>query len=117
MGVKRRMKLNYIGKRIGDYRRQIGLSQANVAEQIGVSVKYISAIETGHEIPSLDTLIAIADTLHQPPGNLFGELVSESYDYEVISELKGISTLSHKSQEKIYAVLEALLATSEGEEC
>ena len=50
------MKLNYVGKRIGEYRRQLNISQATLAEQVGVSSKYISAVETGHEIPALDRL-------------------------------------------------------------
>lgn len=109
------MELNYVGKRIGEYRRQLKISQATLAEQIGVSAKYISAVETGHEIPALDTIIAIADVLQQTPNSIFGDLVAESYDYEIISELSGISQLSPKSQEKIFAVLEALISTSDSE--
>ena len=66
------MKLNYVGKRIGEYRRQLNISQATLAEQVGVSSKYISAVETGHEIPALDTIIAIADILQQTPNSIFG---------------------------------------------
>lgn len=31
------MKLNYVGKRISEYRRQLNISQATLAEQVGVS--------------------------------------------------------------------------------
>lgn len=107
------MELNYIGKKISEYRRHSGISQANLAEQVGVSAKYISAVETGNEVPSLETIIAIADVLQQTPSNLFGELVSETYQYEINGELKDVSKLSPKNQKKVFAVLEALLATSD----
>lgn len=109
------MKLNYVGKRIGEYRRQLNISQATSAEQVGVSSKYISAVETGHEIPALDTIIAIADILQQTPNSIFGDLMAESYDYEIINELSEVSRLSPKSQEKIFAVLEALISTSDSD--
>lgn len=108
------MRLNYIGKRISEYRRQLNISQATLAEQVGVSSKYISAVETGHEIPALDTIIAIADILQQP-NSIFGDLMAESYDYEIINELSEVSRLSPKSQEKIFAVLEALISTSDSD--
>lgn len=109
------MKLNYAGKRISEYRRQLNISQATLAEQVGVSSKYISAVETGHEIPALDTIIAIADILQQTPNSIFGDLMAESYDYEIINELSEVSRLSPKSQEKIFAVLEALISTSDSD--
>lgn len=109
------MKLNYVGKRISEYRRQLNISQATLAEQVGVSSKYISAVETGHEIPALDTIIAIADILQQTPNSIFGDLMAESYDYEIINELREVSRLSPKSQEKIFAVLEALISTSDSD--
>lgn len=109
------MKLNYVGKRISEYRRQLNISQATLAEQVGVSSKYISAVETGHEIPALDTIIAIADILQQTPNSIFGDLMAESYDYEIINELSEVSRLSPKSQEKIFAVQEALISTSDSD--
>ena len=109
------MRLNYIRKRISEYRRQLNISQATLAEQVGVSSKYISAVETGHEIPALDTIIAIADILQQTPNSIFGDLMAESYDYEIINELSEVSRLSPKSQEKIFAVLEALISTSDSD--
>lgn len=78
-------------------------------------VNNISAVETGHEIPALDTIIAIADILQQTPNSIFGDLMAESYDYEIINELSEVSRLSPKSQEKIFAVLEALISTSDSD--
>lgn len=112
---RRRHEINYVGKRISEYRRQLNISQATLAEQVGVSSKYISAVETGHEIPALDTIIAIADILQQTPNSIFGDLMAESYDYEIINELSEVSRLSPKSQEKIFAVLEALISTSDSD--
>lgn len=112
---RRRHEIKLCRKKISEYRRQLNISQATLAEQVGVSSKYISAVETGHEIPALDTIIAIADILQQTPNSIFGDLMAESYDYEIINELSEVSRLSPKSQEKIFAVLEALISTSDSD--
>ena len=44
-----------------------------------------------------------------------GIIVAEGYDYEIINELSEVSRLSPKSQEKIFAVLEALISTSDSD--
>ena len=52
-----------VGKRIGDVRRQAGLSQKELAKKIRVSQQLISRIEKGGENVSLVTLANIARAL------------------------------------------------------
>lgn len=49
-----------IGKKILKLRKEKGMSQSDLAEQIDVSVKTISKWETGATIPSIDDLNKIA---------------------------------------------------------
>ncbi|MBR1911873.1 MAG: helix-turn-helix transcriptional regulator, partial [Treponema sp.] len=46
------------------------VTQASVAEKIGLSEKYISDIETGRKPCSLDTLVSIANALDVEPYEL-----------------------------------------------
>ena len=57
------MDAKLVGSRIRDIRQQRGLTQAELAQQVNMSLKHISAIECGIRLPSLDTLIAVANEL------------------------------------------------------
>ena len=52
-----------IGQRIRKYRKAYGLSQEQLAEQIGISVTHMSHIETGNTKLSLPVLAALARAL------------------------------------------------------
>ena len=59
------MLLNYImiGRRIKESRMQKQMSQAVLAEQINMSVSYISRIETAKKQASLESLVRISNVL------------------------------------------------------
>ena len=59
------MAVNYerIGKRIQQLRKLKKMSQADLAEYTGMSVSYISHIETGIKHASLESIIRIANAL------------------------------------------------------
>lgn len=53
-----------IGRRVKFYRKIANLTQADVAERLGISVSYISQIECGHTDVSLKRLDEIANTIN-----------------------------------------------------
>lgn len=55
-----------IGKRIKKYRKQKDLTQEQVAETAGISVKHLSRLENGHHNPHFDMIIQIANALNVP---------------------------------------------------
>lgn len=57
------MKLNYIllGKRIKSLRKQHLLTQKDLASLCGFSHGHLSKIENGHTIPSLNTIVNLAN--------------------------------------------------------
>lgn len=59
------MTLDYkrIGVRIKEKRKHIGITQAQLAEMVFLSTKYISQIERGVRHPSLDSMADIAVAL------------------------------------------------------
>ena len=63
------MDLNYkeIGKRIAHRRKELGLKQSEVEEKADLSQKYLSNIERGISIPSLEVLMRLAEVLKTTP--------------------------------------------------
>ena len=56
-----------MGLRIGLRRRELGMKQTELAERAGFSNNYISGIETGHSVPTIDTLAKICTVLEITP--------------------------------------------------
>ena len=60
------------------YRRQAELSQQQLADSVGVSKGFISALEGGRSVPNLDMLVQLADALGVQPGELVNSMVTEA---------------------------------------
>ena len=60
-----------IGLNILHYRKEQGMTQAQLAEKADISSKYMQKIETAATSCTLDTLIDIADALNIPLKKLF----------------------------------------------
>lgn len=52
-----------MGDRIKDARKKMGLTQEQLAERIDVSLTYISSIERGLKMPSMQLFIKLIETL------------------------------------------------------
>jgi len=62
-----------IGETIRNYRLQKGMSQGDIEKRTGLLRCYLSRVENGHTIPSLDTLAKIAGAMDVPLGQFFAE--------------------------------------------
>ena len=62
-----------IGTTIRTYRLQKGLSQGDIEKKTGLLRCYLSRVENGHTIPSLDTLSKIASSLDLPIAQFFAD--------------------------------------------
>jgi transcriptional regulator with XRE-family HTH domain len=62
-----------IGTTIRGYRLQKGLSQGDIEKRTGLLRCYLSRVENGHTVPSLDTLAKIAQALDLPLAQFFVE--------------------------------------------
>jgi transcriptional regulator with XRE-family HTH domain len=61
-----------IGETIRNYRLQKGMSQGDIEKRTGLLRCYLSRVENGHTIPSLETLSKIATAMEVPLAQFFG---------------------------------------------
>src|SRR5262244_2287034 len=62
-----------IGETIRNYRLQKGMSQGDIEKRTGLLRCYLSRVENGHTIPSLDTLAKISGAMERPRSQFFAE--------------------------------------------
>ncbi len=62
-----------IGETIRDFRLQRGLSQGDIEKRTGLLRCYLSRVENGHTVPSLETLTKIAGALDMPLAHFFSD--------------------------------------------
>jgi transcriptional regulator with XRE-family HTH domain len=71
--VTRNYSVMKIGTTIRAHRLQRGLSQGDIEKRTGLLRCYLSRVENGHTVPSLDTLSKIALALDLPISQFFAE--------------------------------------------
>jgi transcriptional regulator with XRE-family HTH domain len=69
-----------IGITIRTYRLEKGLSQGDIEKRTGLLRCYLSRVENGHTIPSLDTLTKIAHALELPLAQFFAEQEAKEHE-------------------------------------
>ncbi len=83
----------HFGKVLKSYRKKAKITQEELAEQLGISLKYISRIENGNNGVKTQNLIQYMNILGVPPDTLYGKFmthpdVKKDMDlYEKITEL------------------------------
>lgn len=102
-----------VGRRIKEARKHAGLSQAALAEKVGVSTGTISTIERGVNFPSVEVLIEILNILDTTADYIFQDVQPKGYlVYE--SELgRKLSGANPSTRQFIYRMIEAALAENE----
>ena len=98
-----------VGSRIRDIRQQRGLTQAELAQQVNMSLKHISAIECGIRLPSLDTLVTIANELQIDTNTLLQDSLTVSIQIESSTLWAKVESLSPQKQKKILRMLQLLI--------
>jgi len=56
--------------RVRSRRRELGLTQKQVADRIGVTQAYVATIEAGRNAPGLDVIAKFAEALNTTPSAL-----------------------------------------------
>ena len=78
-----------VGEVIRSFRQRRGLSQGDLEKRSGLMRCYISRVENGHTVPSLETLSRIARALDSELSDMFqDEGVTDPKEMEFIRELR-----------------------------
>ena len=67
-----------IGETIRTFRLQKGMSQGDIEKRTGLLRCYLSRVENGHTVPSLETLARIATAMDLPLARFFHEAPADN---------------------------------------
>ena len=101
-----------IGRRIKEIRKQKKIPQEKLAEMIGISPNYMSALERGAYNIKLDLLVQIIDCLDITADDLFRDVIKNGYMNRASRISDEIESLPIEEQQRIFEVLDALLRTA-----
>jgi len=59
-----------IGQNISCHRKKCKLTQEQLAEKAGICQQFLSCLERGKGIPSVQTILSLCDAMHLTPDNL-----------------------------------------------
>ena len=100
-----------IGATIRDYRLQRGLSHGDIEKRTGLLRCYLSRVENGHTVPSLETLAKIAQALDIPLAQFFVEQTQSDHvlpgarisddELHFLSQIRRYSTNLNDSDKKL----------------
>jgi transcriptional regulator with XRE-family HTH domain len=98
-----------IGKRIKARREQLGLTQDEFAEKIGLTTNYISTVERGASFPRCEKLLAIINGLETSADAIFCDVIDHSTDYNTSRLSQELSELPVEEQNRILQMVELMI--------
>ena len=102
-----------IGKRIKQRREQIGLTQEQFAEKLGVAPNYISTIERGASFPRCEKLIAIINGLETSADAIFCDVIDHTTEYRASVLSQKLQALPPADQKRILEIVEFMIQQAE----
>jgi transcriptional regulator with XRE-family HTH domain len=120
-------KMN-IGETIRSFRLQKGMSQGDIEKRTGLLRCYLSRVENGHTVPSLNTLAKIASSLEMPLSHFFVESSPDNGDgggskdlpqlsgeeVRFLSQMRRYSSSLNDSDRKLVLAMVKKMAVSTG---
>lgn len=74
-----------IGERVRARRRAASISQAALAERVGVSPNYVGLVERGAKVPTIETLFRFAKALDVKGPDLLGDGSGDEWTNDVVA--------------------------------
>ena len=98
-----------IGKRIKENRKTAGLTQEQLAEKIGISTNYMSAVERGVYSLALDKLVDTMNILHCSADDIFVDVIDESFRKKASILEDRLNDLPGSERRRILEVVDVLV--------
>lgn len=95
-----------LGLRIMQRRKQLGINQSELAEQIGLSEHQISNIETGRSYPRMKSFIKICEILEVNADYFISGTMKDEIDENIIDM---IASLTEEEQKTVWKLLDAYI--------
>ncbi len=96
------------GKILRDFRLKANLTQEQLSEKLGISLKYISRIETGKSGIKTQTLIKYMNILGITPNTLYLEFIKNKNIKDNIVLSEKINNLSREKKAFIFSIIDLL---------
>lgn len=113
-----------IGETIRNFRLQKGMSQGDIEKRTGLLRCYLSRVENGHTIPSLDTLAKIATAMDVALAQFFanntddanGKTIPQLSEDEVrfLTQIRRYSSNLNDSDRKLVLAMVKKMAVASG---
>ena len=96
------------GKILKEFRKKSGLTQEELSEQLGISLKYISRIENGNNGVKTQTLIKYMNILGITPNTLYSKFITNEDVKKNLSLTEKINSLSDEKKVFISSIIDLL---------
>ena len=106
------MKVYTFGKKLQYYRKQKGMTQAELAEQLGKSIHHVTQIERGLSMPSVPVFLDICKVLCIPADCFVMDAdrhFAEWANIELVAKLKTYNESELKTSAEIFQSLASSL--------
>lgn len=103
-----------IGKRIKERREQLGMTQEQLAEKLGLATNYISTIERGTSFPRCEKLILLLNGLETSADAIFCDVLDHSTSSRASALSEKIESLTPDAQKRILDMVELMIRQETG---
>lgn len=98
-----------VGKRIKQRREELGLTQEQFAEKLGVATNYISTIERGASFPRYEKLVMILNGLQTSADAIFCDVLDYCHDFKGSALSEQLKDLPPEEQKRILGMVELMI--------
>lgn len=103
------MERPIMGDRVKELRKKRRLTQEQLAEKIGVSLQYVSEIERGLSMPSMQVFLKLLEVLDASADYLLRDMVSCANPYGDKQIATRLERLSPKQRQALMAIIDAYM--------
>ena len=103
-----------IGKRIKERREQLGMTQEQLAEKLGLATNYISTIERGASFPRCEKPILLLNGLETSADAIFCDVLDHSTSSRASALSEKIESLTPDAQRRILDMVELMIRQETG---
>ncbi len=103
------MNKDLIGRRIREARANKRMTQEQLAEQVDITIVYLSELERGIKLPSLTVFVAIAEALHVSTDSLLRDELDTGKEYVYNDITKKLEKLTPKQRIAASEILDAYI--------